>query len=132
MGFSGNTAVTYDLDAVGAPVPGPRFGGNASVGGSWITGIGWPTGYQNVYMHGDYGGGWIKRFTFNAQEQPVSAADFGGALGAVVFMNQGPDGALWYVKFESNAIWKISPIGVTNLPPVAAATQTAQYDLADR
>lgn len=127
MGFSGNTAVTYDLDAVGAPVPGPRFGGNASVGGCFITGIGWPTGYQNVYMHGDYGGAWIKRFTFNAQQQPVSAADFGGALGAVVFLTQGPDGALWYVKYESNAIWKISPIGVTNLPPVASATQTVQY-----
>ena len=127
MGFSGNTAITYDLDAVGAPVPGPRFGGNASVGGTWITGLGWPTGYQNVYMHGDYGGAWIKKFAFNAQEQPVSVANFGGALGAVVFMNQGPDGALWYVKYEANAIWKISPIGVTNLPPVAAATQTVQY-----
>ncbi len=127
MGFSGNTAVTYDLDAVGAPVPGPRFGGNASVGGCWITGLGWPTGYQNVYMHGDYGGGWIKRFSFNVQDQPLSVANFGGALGAVVFMNQGPDGALWYVKYETNAIWKISPIGVTNLPPVAFATQTVQY-----
>ena len=127
MGFSGNTAITYDLDAVGAPVPGPRFGGNASVGGTFVTGLGWPTGYQNVYMHGDYGGAWIKRFTMNAQDQPVSVANFGAGLGAVVFMNQGPDGALWYVKYEANAIWKISPIGVTNLPPVASATQTVQY-----
>ncbi len=125
--FSGNTAVTFDLDAVGSPVPGPRFGGNASVGGAWITGLGWPTGYQNVYMHGDYGGAWIRKFNFNAQQQPVSAADFGAALGAVVFLKEGPDGALWYVKYESNAIWKISPIGVTNLPPVAVAMQTVQY-----
>jgi PKD repeat protein len=126
-GFSGNTAVTYDLDVAGSPVPGPRFGGNASVGGTWLTGIGWPIGYQNTYFHGDYGGAWIKRFTFNAQDEPVSAANFGSVLGAVVFLKEGPDGALWYVRYETNSIYKISPIGVTNLPPVAAATQSVQY-----
>ena len=108
-------------------MPGPAFAGNASVGGGFISGQGWPAGYQNTYMHGDYGGAWIKRFTMNAQDQPVSVANFGGALGAVVFVREGPDGALWYVKFETNAIWKISPVGVTNLPPVASATQTVQY-----
>jgi len=127
MGFNGNTAVTYELNSQGAPVPGPAFAGNASVGGGFISGQGWPAGYQNTYMHGDYGGAWIKRFTMNAQDQPVSVANFGGALGAVVFVREGPDGALWYVKFETNAIWKISPVGVTNLPPVASATQTVQY-----
>lgn len=126
-GFNGTTPVTYDLDIAGSPVVGPRFGGNASVGGAWITGAGWPLGYQNVYMHGDYGGAWVRRFTFDAQEQPLTAADFGTALGAVVFMAQGPDGALWYVKYESNAIWKVSPIGITNLPPIAVATQSTQY-----
>ena len=126
-GFSGNTAVTYDLDAVGAPVPGPRFGGFASVGGTWLTGIGWPLGYQNTYFNGDYAGSWIKRFTFDQTDKPVSVADFGDALGAVVFLKEGPDGALWYVKYESNQIWKIAPLGVTNLPPVAVATQSVQY-----
>ncbi len=126
-GFSGNNAVTFDLNAVGSPVPGPQFGGNASVGGTWITGSGWPVGYQNVYMHGDYGGAWIKKFVFDTQDLPVSAANFGSNLGAVVFMKEGPDGALWYVKYETNAIWKISPIGVTNLPPIAQATQSVQY-----
>lgn len=126
-GFNGNDAVTYDLDAVGAPVPGPRFGGYASVGGTFITGIGWPLGYQNTYFHGDYAGAWIKRFTFDGDDQPLSVADFGGNLGAVVFLKQGPDGALWYVKYETNSIWKISPIGSTNLPPIASATQSVQY-----
>ena len=57
----------------------------------------------------------------------MSVADFGDALGAVVFLKEGPDGALWYVKYESNQIWKIAPLGVTNLPPVAVATQSVQY-----
>lgn len=126
-GFNGNTPVTYDIDVPGSPVVGPRFGGNASVGGAWITGTGWPIGYQNVYLHGDYGGAWVRKFTFDAQEQPLTAANFGTGLGAVVYMAQGPDGALWYVKYESNAIWKVSPIGVTNLPPIAMATQSVQY-----
>ncbi|MBL7985970.1 MAG: PQQ-dependent sugar dehydrogenase, partial [Flavobacteriales bacterium] len=126
-GYSGSTAVTFDLDAVGAPVPGPRFGGFASVGGTFITGLGWPVGYQNKYFHADYAGAWIKRFTFDAEDAPVSVANFGSALGAVVFLKEGPDGALWYVKYESNQIWKIAPIGVTNLPPVAVATQSVLY-----
>jgi glucose/arabinose dehydrogenase/chitodextrinase len=126
-GFDGNTAVTFDLDAPGAPVTGPRFGGNASLGGTWIRGIGWPIGYQDVYMHGDYGQGWVKRFNFNDVDEPVSVANFASTLGGIVHMEEGPDGALWYVRYEANAIWKISPIGVTNLPPIAMADQSVQY-----
>jgi glucose/arabinose dehydrogenase/PKD repeat protein len=126
-GFSGNTAITYDLNASNSPVPGPLFGGNAAVGGTWLSGIGWPIGYQNVYFHADYGGAWIKRFGFDAQDAPVSVANFGSSMGAVVFLKEGPDKALWYVRYETNAIHKISPIGTTNLPPMAVASQSAQY-----
>ncbi len=126
-GFSGNTAITYDLDAVGSPVPGPRFGGNAAVGGTWLTGTGWPLGYQNVYFNADYAGAWIRRFTFNSNDAPVSVANFGTSMGAVVFVNEGPDGGLWYVRYETNSIRKILPIGVTNLPPVALAEQDVQF-----
>ncbi|MEO8069500.1 MAG: PKD domain-containing protein [Flavobacteriales bacterium] len=126
-GFSGNTAVTFDLDAVGSPVPGPRFGGNASVGGTWLTGIGWPIGYQNTYFNADYPGAWIKRFTFNADNKPVNVANFGSSMGAVVFVKEGPDGGLWYVRYDTGAIRKVMPIGVTNLPPAAVAQQNVQY-----
>ena len=126
-GFSGNTAITYDLDAVGSPVPGPRFGGNASVGGTWLSGIGWPLGYQNVYFNADYPGAWIRRFTFNGDNAPVSVANFGSSMGAVIFVNEGPDGGLWYVRYETGAIRKVVPIGVTNLPPVAVAEQDLQF-----
>ncbi|MFZ1685835.1 MAG: PQQ-dependent sugar dehydrogenase, partial [Flavobacteriales bacterium] len=125
--FTGNTAITVDLDAVGSPVPGPRFGGNASVGGTWLTGIGWPIGYQNTYFNADYAGAWIKQFTFNADNKPVSAANFGSSMGAVVFVKEGPDGGLWYVRFDAGSIRKVMPIGVTNLPPAAVAQQNVQY-----
>lgn len=126
-GFSGNNAVTYDLDAPGSPVPGPRFAGNSSTGGAWITGTGWPIGYQNTYFHADYGAAWIRRFNFDAQDRPVQGFNFGTNMGAVVHLKEGPDGALWYVRYEQNSIRKVAPIGVTNLPPAAVATQSVQY-----
>ncbi|HEY0978788.1 MAG TPA: PKD domain-containing protein [Flavobacteriales bacterium] len=126
-GFNGNTPVTYDLDAVNSPVPGPRFAGNAAGGSAWITGQGWPVGYQNTYFQADYGGAWIRRFNFNAQEKPTAGFNFGTAMGAVVFLKEGPDGGLWYVKYESNAIRKVVPAGVTDLPPTAAGTQSAVH-----
>ncbi|MEO8069499.1 MAG: PKD domain-containing protein [Flavobacteriales bacterium] len=126
-GFSGNTAVTFDIDMPGSPVTGPRFGGSASVGGTWLTGIGWPLGYQNVYFNADYAGAWIRRFTFNADNGPVSVASFGDILGPVVFITEGPDHALWYIRYDTYTIRKIAPIGVTNLPPAAVAQQNVQY-----
>ncbi|MFT3885826.1 MAG: PKD domain-containing protein [Flavobacteriales bacterium] len=48
-------------------------------------------------------------------------------MGAVVCLREGPDGALWYVRYETGEIRKVSPLGVTNLPPIAVATQDRQY-----
>ncbi|MBL8002971.1 MAG: PQQ-dependent sugar dehydrogenase [Flavobacteriales bacterium] len=126
-GFSGSTAVTYDLDAFGAPVPGPRFGGYASVGGTWVTGTGWPAGYQNVYFNADYAGGWIKRFNYDGADLPVSVHDFATGMGAVVFLKEGSDGCIWYVRYETGELRKVCPLGITNLNPVAVIAQSAQY-----
>lgn len=125
--FNGNMAVQYDLDDPNSPVPGPRFGGNASVGGSFITGTGWPAGYQGSYFQGDYAGAWIRRVNVTADNKAVQVFDFGSNLGAVVFLKEGPDGALWYVRYETGQIRKISPLGVTNLPPVAVAEQNVLF-----
>lgn len=126
-GFSGATAVTYDLDATGSPVPGPRFGGNCAVGGPWISGLNMPAGYQNSTFHGDYAGGWIRRFMFDANERPVSVHDFATGLGAVVWIGAGPDGCVWYMRYNTNELRRICYTLAVNLPPVAVATQSAQY-----
>lgn len=125
--FNGNIAVSYDLDDPASPVPGPRFGGNAAVGGSFIAGVGWPAGYQGSYFMGDYGGAWIKRVTVTPDNKAVQVYNFGTNMGAVVFLKEGPDGALWYVRYENGQIRKVSPLGVTNLPPVAVAEQNVLY-----
>lgn len=121
--FNGNTAVTFDLDDPASPVPGPRFGGNASVGGSFIAGTGWPAGYQGSYFQGDYGGAWIRRVVMTPDDKAVEVFNFATNMGAVVFIKEGPDGALWYVRYETGQIRKVSPLGFTNLPPVAVAEQ---------
>ncbi|MBK7382868.1 MAG: PQQ-dependent sugar dehydrogenase [Flavobacteriales bacterium] len=126
-GFSGNTAVTYDLNAPGSPVPGPQFGGSAAIGGPWMAGQNMPAGYQNSTFQGDYPGGWIRRFKFDDQDRPVSVHDFATGLGAVVWIGAGPDGCVWYMKYNTNELRRICYTLAVNLPPVAVATQNIQY-----
>ena len=126
-GFVNNTAVTYDLDVVGSPVPGPRFGGFAAIAGPWMAGQNLPAGYQNSTFHGDYAGGWIRRFMFDAQDRPVSVHDFATGLGAVTWIGAGPDGCIWYISYSSNAVRRICYTLAVNLPPVAVATQSVQF-----
>ncbi|MBL8009684.1 MAG: PQQ-dependent sugar dehydrogenase [Flavobacteriales bacterium] len=125
--FNGSTATATDLNDPNSPVPGPMFGGYASIGGTWISGTGWPAGYQNVYFHADYPGAWIKRFVFNGQDQPVSGHDFGSNLGAIVWVGEGPEGCLYYSNYATNEIRRICYTLAVNLPPVAVASQNVQY-----
>lgn len=125
--FNGSVAVAYDLDDPQSPVPGPRFGGNASVGGTFIQGIGWPVGYQNSYFMADYGGAWLRRVAMSADDKAVQVFDFATNMGALVFLREGPDGALWYVRYETGQIRKIAPLGFTNLPPLAVAGQDVLF-----
>ncbi|MFN3876196.1 MAG: PKD domain-containing protein, partial [Flavobacteriales bacterium] len=126
-GFSGSAAVTYDLDAANSPVPGPRFGGNCAIGGPWMDGQNMPAGYQNSTFHGDYAGGWIRRFMFDAQNRPVSVHDFATGLGAVVWIGAGPDGCVWYMKYNTSELRRICYTQAVNLPPVAVAAQSVQF-----
>lgn len=125
--FNGNIAVTYDLDDPASPVPGPRFGGNAAVGGTFLAGVGWPAGYQDSYFQADYAGAWIRRVKMSPDNKPVEVYNFATNMGAIVYVNEGPDGALWYVRYENGQIRKVAPLGVTNLPPVAVAEQDVLY-----
>ena len=126
-GFSGSTAVSFDLNAPGAPVPGPLFGGFAAIAGPHMAGQNMPAGYQNSSFHGDYAGGWIRRFKFDANDQPVSVHDFATGLGAVTWIGGGPDGCVWYMKYNTNEIRRICYTLAVNLPPVAVAQQDVQY-----
>ncbi len=126
-GFNNGQAVTFDLDQGGSPVPGPRFGGYAAIGGPWMAGENMPAGYQNSSFHGDYASGWIRRFKFDDQDEPVSVHDFAAGLGSIVWIGAGPDGCVWYIKYNTSQIRRICYTLTVNLPPAAVATQSVQF-----
>ncbi|MBK8497999.1 MAG: PQQ-dependent sugar dehydrogenase [Flavobacteriales bacterium] len=125
--FNGNTPVTFDLDDPSSPVPGPRFGGNAAVAGPWTAGLNMPLGYQDCSFHGDYVGGWIRRFKFDANERPVSVHDFASGLGNITWIGLGPDGCIWYMRYNTSEIRRICVAGTVNLPPAVVAGQSVQF-----
>lgn len=125
--FSGNTAVTFDLDDPASPVPGPRFGGYAAMAGPSSGELALPPGYENSSFHGDYAGGFIKRFVFQAPNTPVSVHDFASGLGAVNFIGADPDGCIAYIKYNSSEVRRICSSQAVDLPPIAVATQSVLY-----
>jgi glucose/arabinose dehydrogenase/PKD repeat protein len=116
----------------------PHLGRDASITGGFVYhGTQFPVGYQGSYFFADYTQNWIKRLTFDAQgnvngvfdfEPPDGASD--GPYGDIVYLTEGPDGALYYVDLGysdvggSFGISKIRRIRYvpSNLPPTAMAS----------
>ena len=73
-------------------------------GGFVYHGDQFPSGYKGSYFFADYTQNWIKRLTFDANgnvngvfnfEPPDGRVD--GPYGDIVYLTEGPDGALYYV-----------------------------------
>ncbi len=126
--FQAGAPITYDLDDPLSPVPGPRFGGYAAIGGPWSAWSGFPAAFQDCAYHADFAGGWIKRFVYGPNGEVQSVQDFASGLGAVNWLGAGPDGCLWYIKYTGGAeLRRICNTAAVNLPPVAVASQSVQY-----
>jgi len=125
--YNGNTAVYFYLDDPNSPVPGPRFGGNAAIGGPYMEASGFPVEYQNSAFHGDYGQGWIRRFKYDETDSIKSVHNFATGLGPISWLGEGPDGCLWYIKYDTGELRRICFTGNLNLPPTAIATQDVIY-----
>ena len=119
-------ATTAQIGAVGSPVQGPQFSGNASTGGVWYQGDDFPAAWQNTYFHADYGGGWIKSFVFDANDRPYLVQNFVDPGNAVVFVSTSPtQGGLYYVKWGDRV--RRIVYNPANRPPVAAATPAVSF-----
>lgn len=126
-GFNGPQAVSFDLDAPGSPVPGPRFGGYAAIGGPFIAGTSMPPGFQNSMFMGDYASGWIRRFRFDGNDAPLSVHNFASGLGNITWIGAGPDGCVWYIRYNTSEIRRICYTLAVDLPPVAVAAQSVVF-----
>jgi PKD repeat protein/glucose/arabinose dehydrogenase len=121
-GFNGAEAITFDLDDPASPVPGPRFGGFCAIAGPQLTGAGWPQGFQGTTIQADYAGTWMRLFDFDAQDRPLRVRNFCSGRGAIVWMDEGPDGWLWYMRFNSGQLRRIRYTLPVDLPPTAVAS----------
>jgi glucose/arabinose dehydrogenase/chitodextrinase len=116
----------------------PHNGRDAAVVAGFVYhGTQFPSSYQGSFFFADYTQNWIKRLTFDANGNVTGVFNFeptdgsvDGPYGDIVYMTEGPDGALYYVDlgysdisgtFGVSKIRRIEFIQ-SDLPPVAAAS----------
>ncbi|NOS69040.1 MAG: PKD domain-containing protein [Verrucomicrobia bacterium] len=129
----GGNATVVNLDASNSPVPGPRFDGNCSIGGTWYEGDDFPASYKNTYFQGDYGQEWIRNFSFDTNNNPISARNFLSSGGGIVFIGTHPtSGALYYITYMNNVtvIRKILYAPGGNQPPTALPVANLNFGAA--
>ena len=132
-GTSSNPAYTNPIYSY------PHNGRDAAITGGFVYhGTQFPSSYQGSYFFADYAQNWIKRLTFDANgnvngvfnfEPANGAAD--GPTGDIVYLTEGPEGALYYVDLGVSDITgtvgvskirRISFVGSSDLPPVVSAS----------
>ena len=112
----------------------------AITGGFVYRGNQFPSEYVGSYFFADYTQNWIRRLTFDVDGTVAAVHDFeppdgskDGPYGDIVYLREGPDGALYYVDigydepagiFGIGKIRRIRFVGSSNQPPVAVATAT--------
>lgn len=110
----------------------PHNNRDASITGGFIYhGTQYPSEYQGNYFYADYAQNWIRRLVLDVNGNVVSTQNFepidgslDGPYGDIVYLSEGPDGALYYVDLGiSDGISKVRRIRYvqTNQPPVAMA-----------
>jgi glucose/arabinose dehydrogenase/PKD repeat protein len=110
---------------------------SAVVGGFVYHGTQFPSSYEGSYFYADYAQHWIKRLTFDDAGHVTGAFNFlpadgspDGPFGDIVYLTEGPDGALYYVDLGfqlagngAGTVHRISYVS-TNQAPVSAASAT--------
>ena len=116
----------------------PHNGRDASITGGFIyRGSQFPASYKGSYFFADYAQNWIKRLTLDPSgavtgvenfEPPDGVAD--GPAGDIVYLTEGPDGAVYYVDLGFSDTTGQTTVGkvrrirfvVNNQPPVVVSS----------
>lgn len=122
--------VTYTVGS--EEFPGNNFTGTCSIGGVWYTGTAFPEEYRNSYIFADFTPGWIKSFSFDTSENPISFRDLHtSALGAVSLAYNPIDESIYYIKLGFNEgvpveVHRVFYAVGTNVAPVARFTPSTK------
>jgi glucose/arabinose dehydrogenase len=101
------------------------FGG-AVIGGAFYTATQFPTQYRGNFFFGEYVGQYINRIVFDANNNVSSVVRFASNLGGIVSLEQGPDGALYYIELVSGQVRRLRYVAVASTPvAVASASPTS-------
>ena len=98
--------------------------GNCSIGGVFYTGSFYPAGYLNKYFFMDYGVGWMKYVTVDANDNVQLVSDFASGLNGPVDLESEPGtGNLIYISIYTNQVFRIRWTGAVggDNPPQAHA-----------
>jgi glucose/arabinose dehydrogenase len=98
--------------------------GNCSIGGTFYNGTQYPAGFQGKYFFLDYGQGWLKYATVDANNNLLSITDFADGLQGPCDLETDPvTGDLIYCALYTNQVLRIRYTGLTggNHAPVAHA-----------
>ena len=113
-----------------------------SPAGSSTTASQFPASYQGSYFFADYTQNWIRRLTFDANGNVTGVFNFepadgsvDGPYGDIVYLTEGPDGALYYVDLGYSDIGgtfgvsKIRRIRYVHVEPAAGRGRRGQPDV---
>ena len=112
---------------------------------SSITATQFPSSYQGSYFFADYAQNWIKRLTFDANGNVNGVFNFepadgspDGPYGDIVYLTEGPDGALYYIDLGYSdisgtfGVSKIRRISYVAVEPAADRHRLGQPDSGPR
>jgi glucose/arabinose dehydrogenase len=100
--------------------------GSSSISGlRFYTGATYPGPYANALFFADYSRDciWVMREGASGAPDPTTVATFDAGASNPVYLETGPDGAIYYVDFENGRIQRIQ-YSAGNQPPVAVASAT--------
>ncbi len=96
-----SSAVTKPLHFYG------RSEGVAVIGGTVYSATQFPAAYRGNFFFADYVGKWIRRMSFDASGNVSSVQTFATNVNDVVSLEQGADGALYYLSLASGEVRRI-------------------------
>ena len=119
----------------------PHNGRDAAMTGGFVYhGTQFPSSYQGSYFFADYTQNWIKRLTFDANGNVTGVFNFeptdgsvDGPYGDIVYMTEGPDGALYYVDLgysDISGTFGVSKIRRIEFYPVRPAPGSGRIRIA--